>query len=112
MTEVQNYTLPSGKERLMCEDCLIVDIYELNQPFKCNRCGNTTFQRSSDFDDEWIAHQKNTQTLAEAEELVSVLKHEIEKFNNGWFSTWNSYQPEQLNFATPTIIDTQDFFSS
>ena len=48
----------------------------------------------------------------EDEELVSVLKHEIEKFNNGWFSTWNSYQPEQLNFAPPTIIDPQDFFSS
>lgn len=111
MTEVADFNLPFNFLRLMCRNCILIDTYYTIGPTKCKHCGYNEFSDSTQFEDEWVAHQKNQQALAEAEDLVASLKHEIEKFDSGWYSSWNSYSTEQLAFDKPNLIDPFEYFS-
>ena len=111
MTEVADFHLPLNFLRLMCHNCILVDTYYVVGPFKCKHCGHMSFADSTQFEDEWVVHQKNQQALSEAESLVANLKHEVDNFEKAWFSTWNSYDTEQTEFETPNLIDPMDYFS-
>lgn len=111
MSEVPDFHLPLNFERLMCHSCTLVDTYYMVGPFKCKHCEYTSFSDSSNFEDDWLNHQKNQRALLEAQELVASLKSQVDEFEKGWFGTWNSYHTEQLGFNTPVVIDPLDFFS-
>lgn len=111
MSEVKGFSLPYNFERLMCYSCTIVDTYYTIGPVLCKRCGYNEFADSTQFEDAWVIHQKNLIALSEAEDLVHKLKQTTETFDKGWFSTWNSYDAEQLSFETPDLIDPFNYFS-
>ena len=111
MTEVADFHLPFNFLRLMCHNCTLIDTYCTIGPTKCKHCGYTEFADSTQFDDEWVVHQKNQQALAEAEALVANLKHEVDTFHTGWFSSWNSYTTEQRDFDKPNLINPFEYFS-
>lgn len=93
--------------RKQCSSCLIVDDYTRNCSV-CRTCGYNQLFESHVFDDAWIIHQKNQEALASAEELVSNLTAEIEKFEKGWFATWNAKGPTQIEWEPPNDITGND----
>ena len=111
MTEVADLRLPFNFLRLMCHNCALIDAYYTIGPTKCKHCGYHAFSDSTQFEDEWVVHQKNLMTLSEAEDLVHKLKQTTETFDKEWFSTWNSYDAEQLSFETPDLINPFNYFS-
>lgn len=111
MSEVPNFRLPLNFERLMCHNCALVDTYYIIGPLKCRHCDYMSFADSINFEDDWANHQKNQRALSEAQELVASLKFQVDEFEKGWFSTWNSYTTEQLDFEKPQVINPYDFFS-
>lgn len=111
MSEVLNFNLPFHFERLMCNNCTLVDTYYTVGPFKCKHCDYRDFSDSTNFEDDWTIHNKNQRALAEAEQLVADLAEEVAKFEKGWFSTWDSYTTEQIDFQQPTLIDSFAYFS-
>lgn len=111
MTEVADFHLPFHFERRMCQNCILVDTYYTVGPFKCKHCDCQEFADSTSFEDDWTIHNKNQRALAEAEQLVADLAGEVAKFEKDWFSTWNSYNTEQIDFQQPTLIDSFAYFS-
>ncbi|MEG1707112.1 MAG: hypothetical protein RR285_00200 [Acinetobacter sp.] len=95
----------------MCNNCTLVDTYYTVGPFKCKHCDYREFADSTSFEDDWTVHNKNQRALAEAEQLVADLTGEVDKFQKGWFSTWNSYNTEQIDFQLPELIDPFEYFS-
>ncbi len=111
MAEVPNFSLPYHFERRMCHNCSLVDTYYTIGVFKCKHCHYNHFGCSTEFEDDWVNHQKNQRALEEAKDLVADLQHEIDKFEKGWSSTWNSYSTEQIDFETPELINPFSYFS-
>ena len=111
MSEVPDFHLPFNFERLMCRSCTLVDTYYIFGPLQCKHCNHHEFADSTNFEDEWSIHHKNQRALDEAMQLVADLSTVVEKFHRGWYSTWNSYSTEQVNFDKPKLLDPIDYFS-
>lgn len=92
-----------GSKRKQCGNCTIVDDYRSDE-LECHHCGHTEFLESHDLDDDYGIHHKNVDALKRAKEIVARLEHEIDKFEQGWFSSWNAKGPQQMNWETPTDL--------
>lgn len=86
--------------RKQCGNCTIIDDY-LKDENECHTCGYTEFLESHQLEDDFGIHQKNLDALNRAKEIVARLEHETDKFEQGWFSSWNAKGPQQMNWETP-----------
>lgn len=92
-----------GSKRKQCQSCTIIDDYQSDE-LECHTCGYTEFLESHQLEGDFSIHHKNVDDLNRAKEIVAKLEQETDKFEQGWFSSWNAKGPQQMNWETPTDL--------
>lgn len=92
-----------SSKRKQCKNCTIIDDYQSDEK-ECHTCGYTEFLESHELEGDFSIHNKNVDALNRAKEIVAKLEQETDKFEQGWFSSWNAKGPQQMNWETPTDL--------
>ena len=96
-------------ERRCCNNCAIISTWDRCEEFVCRTCGHNEAMTSDMFEDDFAINQANKDLLNDAQDFVARLEAEIKKFEDGWYSSWNSDKDEQMNWETPEKIEVSKY---
>lgn len=86
--------------RKICDNCAITDTYQKEENI-CKTCSHAGLQPSENFEYAYGTNNLNKQVRELLADELAKVDAEIEKFEQGWYRTWNGTGPTQLDWETP-----------